>query len=153
MARQIPHTSSSDSGHMDTLDRSVAALNTWFDAVAELFLQHQYPAERIYNMDESRFAIGTSQSSRALVNVREQSSWKVVKGRQEWLTAIECVSAAFATTADIQSTAHQHCMDSSRYAKRLALLDKPQRIDKRQSGKVGLVCSIIALDPPVTRNP
>ena len=45
-------------------------------------------------MDESGFAIGASQSSRALVNVRENSSWKVVSGRQEWITAIECVSAA-----------------------------------------------------------
>jgi hypothetical protein len=45
-------------------------------------------------MDESGFAVGTSQSSRALVNIREQSSWKVVNGRQEWITAIECISAA-----------------------------------------------------------
>ncbi len=73
---------------------SVAALNTYFDAVTELFLQYLYLAERIYNMDESSFAMGASQSSRALVNIRERSSWKDVKGRQEWITAIECVSAA-----------------------------------------------------------
>lgn len=59
-----------------------------------LFLQHQYPLERVYNMDESDFAVGVSQSSRALVNIREASSWKIVAGRQEWITAIECVSAA-----------------------------------------------------------
>lgn len=45
-------------------------------------------------MDESGFAVGTSQSSRALVNIREKSSWKLVNGRQEWITAIECISAA-----------------------------------------------------------
>ena len=45
-------------------------------------------------MDESGFAVGQSQSSRALVNVREKSSWKVVSGRQEWITAIECISAS-----------------------------------------------------------
>lgn len=45
-------------------------------------------------MDESGFAVGTSQTSRVLVNVREKSSWKVVHGRQEWINAIECVSAA-----------------------------------------------------------
>jgi hypothetical protein len=45
-------------------------------------------------MDESGFAVGTSQPSRALVNIREKSSWKVVHGRQEWITAIECISAA-----------------------------------------------------------
>jgi hypothetical protein len=66
----------------------------WFDAVTDLYIQYRYPPERIYNMDESGFAVGASQSSRALVNIREKSSWKVIKGRQEWITAIECVSAA-----------------------------------------------------------
>jgi hypothetical protein len=66
----------------------------WFDAVTELIIEHQYTPERIYNMDESGFAVGDSQCSRALVNVREDSSWKVVSGRTEWITAIECVSAA-----------------------------------------------------------
>ena len=70
------------------------AVKTWFDAVAELHLQHHYASDCIYNMDESGFAVGTSQSTRALVNVREQSSWKVIHGRQEWITAIECISAA-----------------------------------------------------------
>ncbi len=70
------------------------AVKPWFETVTELQLQHQYPPERRYNMDESGFAVGTSQSSRALVNIRDKSSWKVVHGRQEWITAIEYVSAA-----------------------------------------------------------
>ncbi|KYG41377.1 hypothetical protein M433DRAFT_159111 [Acidomyces richmondensis BFW] len=45
-------------------------------------------------MDECGVAIGTSQSSRVLVNVREDSSWKMISGRQEWIAAIECISAA-----------------------------------------------------------
>jgi hypothetical protein len=45
-------------------------------------------------MDESGFAVGASQSSKALVNIREKSSWKVVRARQEWITAIECASAS-----------------------------------------------------------
>lgn len=69
-------------------------VKTYFEATTELYLQHQYPPERRYNMDESGFAVGTSQSSRALVNIREKSSWKVISGRQEWITAIECISAA-----------------------------------------------------------
>jgi hypothetical protein len=73
---------------------SVEVVKTWFEAVTELCLQYQYTPDRIYNMDESGFAVGDSQSSRALVNIREQSSWKVINGRQEWITAIECVSAA-----------------------------------------------------------
>ncbi|KYG44865.1 hypothetical protein M433DRAFT_155121, partial [Acidomyces richmondensis BFW] len=73
---------------------NTATVQGWFDAVTALYIQHQYLPERIYNMDESGFAIGASQSSRVLVNIRERSSWKVIKGRQEWITAIECVSAA-----------------------------------------------------------
>ena len=73
---------------------SAGAVQTWFDAVADLRLAHQYDPSSIYNMDESGFAVGTSQSSRVLVNVRDKVSWKVVSGRQEWVTAIECVSAA-----------------------------------------------------------
>jgi hypothetical protein len=69
-------------------------VQTWFKAVTELYIEHQYTPECIYNMDESGFAVGTSQSSRALVNIREQSSWKVINGRQEWITAIECISAS-----------------------------------------------------------
>ncbi len=59
-----------------------------------IYLQHQYAPDCIYNMDDSGFAVGESQSSRALVNIRDKSSWKVVSGRQEWITAIECISAS-----------------------------------------------------------
>jgi hypothetical protein len=45
-------------------------------------------------MDELGFAVGTRQSSKALVNIEEESSWKVVHGRQAWIMAIKCVSAA-----------------------------------------------------------
>jgi hypothetical protein len=48
----------------------------WFDAVTELWVEHQYTASHVYNMDESGFAVGASQSSRALVNIRDKSSWK-----------------------------------------------------------------------------
>jgi hypothetical protein len=73
---------------------SPEVVKMWFEAVMELRIEHQYAPDRIYNMDESGFAVGDSQSSRALVNIREDSSWKVINGRQEWITAIECISAA-----------------------------------------------------------
>jgi hypothetical protein len=53
---------------------SSEALETWFDAVTELRIAHHYPPECIYNMDESVFAVGANQSSRALVSIREKSS-------------------------------------------------------------------------------
>ncbi|KAJ9624525.1 hypothetical protein H2203_005260 [Taxawa tesnikishii (nom. ined.)] len=57
------------------------AVKRWVDVETELFLQHQYPPERVYNMDESAFAIRASQTSRALVNIREASSWKQIGSR------------------------------------------------------------------------
>lgn len=56
--------------------------------------EHQYGPSQMYNMDESGFAVGASQTSRALVNVRDKTSWKKIQGRQEWITAIELVDAA-----------------------------------------------------------
>ncbi|KAH0345035.1 hypothetical protein KCU83_g8029, partial [Aureobasidium melanogenum] len=72
---------------------SFEAADRWFTAVTTMHIEHQYRPEHVYNMDESGFAVGASQSSRALVNIREASSWKVINGRQEWITAIECVHA------------------------------------------------------------
>ena len=73
---------------------SLEGTRTWFAAIEGLVLEHQYAPECIYNMDESGFAVGQSETSRVLVNIREKSSWKSIAGRQEWITAIECVSAA-----------------------------------------------------------
>ena len=67
---------------------------TWFDVDAALRLLHHHTPESIYNMDESGFSVGSSQSLRALFYVCNKASWKVVTGRQKWVTAIECVSAA-----------------------------------------------------------
>lgn len=69
----------------------------WFDAVTEIWTLNRYALDHVYNMDESGFAVGASQSSRALVNIRESSSWKQISSRQEWITAIECGSAAGVT--------------------------------------------------------
>jgi len=73
---------------------NVEGIEQWFSAVTALFLENQYAPECIYHMDESGFGVGTSQTSRALINVKEKSSWKVISGRQEWITAIECISAS-----------------------------------------------------------
>jgi hypothetical protein len=87
----------------------VDVVQTWFDAVTDLRLAHQYDPSSIYNMDESEFAVGTSQSSRVLVNVRDKVSWKVVSGRQEWVTAIECVSAAGQALPPLVIFKAKHC--------------------------------------------
>ena len=39
-------------------------IKPWFDAVAEICSEYCYPPEHRYNMDESGYAVGASQSSR-----------------------------------------------------------------------------------------
>jgi hypothetical protein len=45
-------------------------------------------------MDETGFAVGTTQSTRIIVASAQESNWKVTPGKQEWITAIECINAA-----------------------------------------------------------
>jgi hypothetical protein len=65
-----------------------------FDTALELWVEHQYISSHLYSMDESGYAVGHSQSSRALLNVRDPSSWEQIASRPEWITAIECLSAS-----------------------------------------------------------
>ena len=61
--------------------------------MVEQFLEHQYDPNRVLNVDEVGYSVKESQSSRALVNIHEGSNWKVINGKQEWVTTIECVNA------------------------------------------------------------
>jgi hypothetical protein len=70
------------------------AARVWFDAVAEARSAHDYLPFDIWNMDETGFGVGDGQSTAAVVNVYEGNSNKVIHGRQEWLTSVECVNAA-----------------------------------------------------------
>lgn len=44
----------------------------WFDTVTEVWVENQLAPDHVYNMNESDFAVGATQSSRALVNIRER---------------------------------------------------------------------------------
>lgn len=63
------------------------AVKTWFEAVTELCIQHQYAPDQIHDMDESGFAVGESQSSRASVNVRDEKGIKKAPMEEMILTA------------------------------------------------------------------
>lgn len=89
---QIVRTRQGESARKSAIDCS--ATETYFDAIAALVVPHDRPPDCIYNMDESRFAVDISQSSRVLFNIRKKSSWKIGIERQEWMTAIENVSAS-----------------------------------------------------------
>ena len=44
-------------------------------------------------MDETGFAIGSTQSNRIIVDSTQKVHWKSSPGRQEWVTVIECIDA------------------------------------------------------------
>lgn len=72
---------------------SYSTIEAYFDALSSLFVENSYLPDDIYNFDESGFSIGTSISTRVLTNTKYKRPRKVVPGRQEWITAIESISA------------------------------------------------------------
>lgn len=69
-------------------------ISQWFSAFQSRFNEQNYELQNVYNMDETGFAVGTTQSTRIIVDSTQKSNWKVTPGKQEWITAIECVDAA-----------------------------------------------------------
>jgi hypothetical protein len=69
-------------------------VKAWFDAVAGKFQERAYDNSNIWNMDESGFGVGESQTTKVLVPLNRQQKYKVVAGKQEWVTVIECINAA-----------------------------------------------------------
>jgi hypothetical protein len=45
-------------------------------------------------MDESGFGVGESQTTKVLVPLDRQQQYKVVAGKQEWVTVMKCINAA-----------------------------------------------------------
>ncbi len=70
-------------------------LAVWFAEMASILHQNSYNPADIYNKDETGYAIGATQSTRVLaVLEKEKLARKGAPGRQEWVTSIDCVSAA-----------------------------------------------------------
>jgi hypothetical protein len=66
----------------------------WFDAVEAMLEEHRYRPEDIWNMDESGFGIGEELAFKVLVYLDRTQKHRVVGGKQEWVTDIECINAA-----------------------------------------------------------
>jgi hypothetical protein len=69
-------------------------INAYFTTLTDLFLENSYPSDAVFNVDETGFALGTSLPSKVLINKEEAIGFKKISGRQEWITAIECVGAS-----------------------------------------------------------
>lgn len=76
---------------------SYEVIECWFNAVAAQLQEHSYEVQNIWNMDESGFGVGESQTTRVLVPANLNQKHKSVVGKQEWVTDIECINAAGAS--------------------------------------------------------
>jgi hypothetical protein len=69
-------------------------VNAYFDALTDLFLENSYSSDAIFNVDETGFALGTTLPSKVLIKRGDTTAFKKISGRQEWITAIECIGAS-----------------------------------------------------------
>ena len=58
------------------------------------FQERAYDNSNIWNMDESGFGVGESQTTKVLVPLERTQKYKVVAGKQEWVTVIKYINAA-----------------------------------------------------------
>src|SRR5579859_1671253 len=66
-------------------------LQEWFEDLKEVVQKYDILPENIYNMDEMGFNIGDSEAQHVIVDTNIQSRYQAQLGRQEWVTAIECI--------------------------------------------------------------
>ena len=99
--RRHPEVATVWSRNLDTTRlkaNSPEKLAPYFAEVGSLMTQHAYPPSRMFNMDETGFAIGAAARSTRVLTIMEGPKRKKANqassGRQEWVTSIECVSAA-----------------------------------------------------------
>ncbi|KAM0703124.1 hypothetical protein Q7P35_009062 [Cladosporium inversicolor] len=69
-------------------------VDAYFDALTDLFLENSYPPDAIFNVDETGFALGTTLPSKVLIRGGDTRAFKKISGKQEWITAIECIGAS-----------------------------------------------------------
>src|SRR5579859_7983982 len=68
-------------------------LQEWFEDLKEVVQKYDILPENIYNMDEMGFNIGDSEARHVIMDTNIQSRYQAQPGRQEWVTAIECICA------------------------------------------------------------
>jgi Tc5 transposase DNA-binding domain len=74
-------------------DVSVDRLTKWFEDLQRVIKEYKIEPGNLYNMDESRFAIGDIEASQRIINATIRQAFQEKPGRQEWVTSIECVCA------------------------------------------------------------
>jgi len=103
--KRHPQVTSVWSRQLDTSRLDAATLEKlapWFAEMGTILDRNRYKPRDIFNMDETGHGIGLTQSTRCLVvrdtetkgKGKKGKATKGTAGRQEWVTTIECVSAA-----------------------------------------------------------
>ena len=72
---------------------SIEQLTPWFAEMGALLDKYDYAASNIFNMDQTGSAIGNTQSTR-VISIINTKACKAKPPRGEWVTSIECISAA-----------------------------------------------------------
>ena len=74
-------------------ETSADVINHWFDTFMETIEENKITMENVYNIDETGFSIGTVENARVIVDSNVRTKYQAQPGRQEWVTAVECVCA------------------------------------------------------------
>jgi len=74
-------------------DVSQERLTHWFTELEKAVQKYNIKPENMYNMDESGFAIGEKEATRCIINAKIRQQFQAKPGRQEWVTAVECICA------------------------------------------------------------
>lgn len=70
---------------------SVETITQWLNGVRDIIQEYNIHLKNIYNMDETGFAIRSIKRRRVIVDRRMNQKFPVQPGRQEWVTALECI--------------------------------------------------------------
>ena len=72
-------------------EASAETITRWLESAREVIQECNIRSKNIYNMDETGFAIGSIKRRRIITDRRMHQKFQAQPGRQEWVTAIECI--------------------------------------------------------------
>jgi hypothetical protein len=73
-------------------ETSHPVLEKWFKDVKSIIDEFEIRPCDTYNMDETGFSIGAIKATRVIIDRTQNIRYSACPGRQEWVSAIECVS-------------------------------------------------------------
>ena len=74
-------------------EASEDAIQQWFTVFAKEMEENQISIGNIYNVDETGNSLGTMERAHVVVDTTQNTQYQGQPGRQEWITAVECICA------------------------------------------------------------